>query len=291
MEQAGLGVAMQQNGGGAECTVAISPLLRRLRGLRGMPEPRAENQPGHPSAPAVSAGFREPASSALRAGLPSPAPPLENSAAAPHLLGPAADIRLRCDGARPLRFSGALLLRRQRVSALKATTSCAPRGDPAVASASAQYARARHRFELFATRSGEVVAAIMLDFHGAIPARPLHRAAPIASGAALVRFLRAFDPAEALVHADGAAQAPGNPDGAPLGRLEALTQASTLRAAFADMIASAGLSMTEGVTPRIPLHQAERRSPAFSSEAGDLPSRARHAGGLSAALPAATNEP
>lgn len=235
-----MGEAARSAGAAPDCSVTISPLLRAIRagawndpavagpGACPVIESPVGAEPPHDPlsqhAPAPRAG-RESAQASTGQGRALPAVPGTCEADRPSVAvrgAASARYRLRRDGARPLVFDGALLLR------LAART---PGSDSADGSAAPecgsggrqeQPGAALQTLDLFVTDAGAVVAAIRVEAEGTAPFRPIFRARTIAAADEFATFLADHDP--------GAAAGIGG------------AQAGAMRSDFVRMIDEAGLA-------------------------------------------------
>lgn len=205
-------MAEAARGRGLECSVSISPLLVRLR--------RAVDQ----GVPAESADVPAPEIEGF-----APHPVLEPDTPRAPEMPPSAPLRLRRDGGRPLRTEGAHLLRLQHVVALPSTPNLSSPVTEADLNRKATL-NALLRIDLYVLHKNGLALSVMADFDEGIAARPLHRAERFDDPRALLDYLVAFDPALSIA-------APG------IDATEAQSHGATLRAAYRDLVAKAGLNL------------------------------------------------
>jgi hypothetical protein len=108
-------------------------------------------------------------------------------------------ISLRRDGARPLRFVGAPLLRLQTVSRMPPGWTGRLLASEEDGDLGRPVAFAVQRLDLYLERSGQLAAAVSLDFDDSVGARPHYKAALIGSVADLEHFIAGYDPTQAFV--------------------------------------------------------------------------------------------
>lgn len=260
--------AARSAGAAPDCSVTISTLLRAIRagawkdaalaGPSAAPEtespvgaesPRGASLQRAP-APRAEGGATRTSNDRGRALQAAPGSP-DADRPSPALQGAApARYRLRRDGARPLVFDGALLLR---------VAVCTPASDSADESGApdcrssdrtAQPGATRQTLDLFVTDAGAVVAAIRVEADDEAPFRPIFRARTIAAADEFASFLADHDP--------GSAAGIGG------------AQASAMRSDFARMIREAGLA-----PGRLHVRVPQTHQPAEGREARLVPTRAR----------------
>ena len=118
-------------------------------------------------------------------------------------LGSSTAHRLRCDGRRPVTFSGAALIDRSIETPVEG-----------------QDEQLRQEFSIYVTITGELIARVALLVPEGVPARPVHKVAAIESREALDKLIATYDPAEGWAWCVGLAEEPVNAFAAQLAALK-----------------------------------------------------------------------